>query len=176
MGRKFNFVRLLTKTKISNFAGADIEIQVSSRKIKSMEDSPNNVLFRTHQYEFLIKPNEEFIKMCGDKKRGYFVDLKLFKKIDQFQGKFQEYNLLGLPVIAYTFSEDCQNNVWTCVLGLKEEFLIFSQIGWIQRKLPSKVIFVSKYQFIERLTMIPLKESFQKFLLLLLYFQSQVSI
>jgi hypothetical protein len=128
-GQEVQFRKTLDENlKYSNFAGADIEIAVSSRKIKSMEDSPNNVLFRTHQYEFLIKPNEEFIKMCGDKKRGYFVDLKLFKKIDQFQGKFQEYNLLGLPVIAYTFSEDCQNNVWTCVLGMKEEFLIFHRL------------------------------------------------
>eukprot|EP01080_Neovahlkampfia_damariscottae_P002655 gene2655-3852_t len=114
-------IRLLwAGSSVSNFEGADVTVEVISRKIKNIEQSPSNVLFRTHQYEFVIKPNEEFLKMCGEKKRGYFVDLKLFKKVDQLQGKFQEYNLLGLPVITYSFTEDPINAVWTCVLDWQD--------------------------------------------------------
>lgn len=57
-----------------------MRILLSSRKLKGGEESPKNVLFRTHQYDFLIIPSEAFFQNQGGKRGGYFFELKLFKK------------------------------------------------------------------------------------------------
>ncbi|KAL0485186.1 hypothetical protein AKO1_004305 [Acrasis kona] len=55
----------------------DVEVRVTSRKIKNQTVSPPDILFRTHHYEFELRPNAKFLSLH---ERGrYVVELKLLK-------------------------------------------------------------------------------------------------
>lgn len=72
-----------------------VDIFVSSRKLKNQENSPSDMLFRTHQYEFKIIPNKQFFEWSG-RKSGHIVELKLFKKMNGEKEQYQEYTLCGV--------------------------------------------------------------------------------
>lgn len=117
-----------------------IEIVMSSRKIKHADASPPDTLFRTHLYEFRLIPNAAFWDWAGGQKARFHVELKLYirsgtesemhkkkKKAssDDEQEEeeeqvelladgnlFHEYFVCDTPVITYTFLEDIPTKVW----------------------------------------------------------------
>ena len=116
----------------------NIEVIVSSRKLKGTEASPPDVLFRTHQYEIRLLPNQAFFDWGGGRKSGYMVDLKLFikrpssKNLDSRSASaaaanssekllFHEYFVCDSPVITYTFLEDVFSNCWILNLQWPDE-------------------------------------------------------
>ncbi|KAL9656847.1 hypothetical protein ABK040_004381 [Willaertia magna] len=65
---------------------ADVQVTVTSRKIKNQKESPKDILFRTHHYEFLLEPNELFYKLKGNNQNSrFFVELKLLKNLTQMR-------------------------------------------------------------------------------------------
>jgi hypothetical protein len=68
-----------------NDAEVDVDIRVTSRKIKNQTVSPPDILFRTHHYEFEMKPNQKFLS-CYQKGR-YVVELKLLKNVSHLKRK-----------------------------------------------------------------------------------------
>lgn len=94
-----------------------------SRKIKELEKPPNDVLFRTHHYEFEIKPTRDFFIWCG-RRSGFVVDLKLFKR-HLLQKEYSEYTDCGMPVISYTFTESYEKGNDSCKWNL--------QLNWPER-------------------------------------------
>jgi hypothetical protein len=116
----------------------DVDILVSSRKLKGDVTSPPDMLFRTHLYEFRIVPSAEFLEWMNA--AGYFVELRLYKKHhaghkvqlsddedntnDQEEiedSKSSEYTMTGRPVITYTFTEDIEKHSWLINLNWPEE-------------------------------------------------------
>jgi hypothetical protein len=97
-------------------------ISMFSRKIKELEEPPNDVLFRTHHYEFEIRPTKEFFTWCG-RRSGFVVDLKLFKR-HLLQTDYSECTDCGVPIISYTFTESYEN-VDSCKWNL--------QLNWPER-------------------------------------------
>jgi len=55
------------------------DISVFSRKLKGIDQSPSNVLFRTHNYDFTILPNAQLLQWAG-RDNGFHVTLTLFKR------------------------------------------------------------------------------------------------
>ncbi|KAL0477212.1 hypothetical protein AKO1_005875 [Acrasis kona] len=100
-----------------------LKIEVYSRKIKNLEKSPSDILFRTHQYEFKVQPDSKFWDWAGSK-YGFVMDLKIFKRReDNCISKVDEYDLWveyfndDKPLITCTFTEDSVEGVWRLNLG-----------------------------------------------------------
>jgi hypothetical protein len=124
---------------ISNNPNVEVDILVSSRKLKGDIESPPDMLFRTHLYEFRIIPTAEFLEWMNA--AGYFVELRLFKKHhvghkqsitsddddskdgteDVEEARSSEYTILGRPVITYTFTEDISTKSWVLNLNWPDE-------------------------------------------------------
>ncbi|KAF0981313.1 hypothetical protein FDP41_012573 [Naegleria fowleri] len=96
----------------SSTRDADVMVQVSSRKIKNQEESPNNILFRTHHYEFRLEPNQSFFKLKGnsDTSSRFFVELKLLKNLTQMRKRKTPPNSLSSSLPSSLSSESSQSN------------------------------------------------------------------
>eukprot|EP01080_Neovahlkampfia_damariscottae_P002031 gene2031-1538_t len=123
--QNFHEINLQWKTSLpenSRDINADLKISVSSRKIKNQEESPSNILFRTHHYDFLIKPNENFVNFYG-KDAKFAGELQLVRPkgivnncAEDFVEVVQKEKKLEIPVVNYFVKEEngtCEINlVW----------------------------------------------------------------
>eukprot|EP01027_Heterolobosea_sp_BB2_P016849 GEZU01023925.1.p1 GENE.GEZU01023925.1~~GEZU01023925.1.p1 ORF type:complete len:352 (-),score=81.23 GEZU01023925.1:638-1693(-) len=107
-----------------------VNISVMSRKLKDVESSPSGVLFRTHQYEFILSPNEKFFEWAG-RRSGFMTELKLFKKKhDSTQSNdFQEYTNCGVPCITYSYTEDVFSSSMSIIMNWPENSRVSSWKG-----------------------------------------------
>ncbi len=107
-----------------NTPANQLQVEVYSRKIKNLEHSPPDRLFRTHQYEFRVTPNDRFFDWAGTK-HGFVMDLKIFKKKEltdrrnkasSFEDEWVEYSDNDKPLISCTYTEDTIEGVWRLYL------------------------------------------------------------
>jgi hypothetical protein len=104
-----------------NTPASELQIKVYSRKIKGLDESPADILFRTHQYEFRVEPNYKFFDWAGSR-HGFVMDLKIFKKKDMvksgcsFEEKYVEYSDNDTPLILCTYTEDAIEGLWKLYL------------------------------------------------------------
>lgn len=80
-----------------------LDIEVISRKLKSEDDPPSNILFRTHNYELHVVPDPQFFNWTG-RTFGFWVELQLFKKNTK-NDDYSEFTDCGVPIISYSFTE-----------------------------------------------------------------------
>jgi hypothetical protein len=105
-----------------NTPASELQIKVYSRKIKNLDESPHDILFRTHQYEFRVEPNHKFFDWAGSR-HGFVMDLKIFKKKDMVRGgdsfeeRYVEYADNDTPLISCTYTEDAAEGIWKLYLG-----------------------------------------------------------
>ncbi|KAL0490255.1 hypothetical protein AKO1_006612 [Acrasis kona] len=132
---------------ISNNPKVQVDVIVVSRKLKDNADSPPDMLFRTHIYEFKVSPTQEFIDWMGST-ANYFVELQLYKvegvpsskkktpddedidmeeedsKMDYNSTTAREYHSSpGKRVVTFTFQEDTSSEIpsWTLCLNWPED-------------------------------------------------------
>jgi len=130
----FQWMPLFNDNNLSK--DATVDIKVYSRKLKGLDKSPNNILFRTHNYEFVIRPNKSLFEWAG-RNNGFHVTLTLYKsqqhdritpnfdsrkhkafiattvEEQDFLQKFHEFTCKGAPVINYQYQERIREGVWT---------------------------------------------------------------
>lgn len=93
--------------------------------MRNLDYSPPNVLFRTHQYEFILAPSKEFFEKYG-RQHGYFIELKMFRKEDSSEtNKFKEFTEKGIPIVKYTQTEDPLKKIWIVMLEWPEDKCTF---------------------------------------------------
>eukprot|EP01080_Neovahlkampfia_damariscottae_P004369 gene4369-7725_t len=100
----------------NEFEGA-IEIIVLSRKLKGANESPSDILFRSHHYDFELRPSEKFYNCHQKGRSGFFVELKLFRNNSSIcSQEYVEFTDKSLPIIRYSFAEYsdkwCLNLFW----------------------------------------------------------------
>ncbi|KAL9641902.1 hypothetical protein ABK040_000840 [Willaertia magna] len=116
-----------------------INITVLSRKIKDIEEIniPNNILFRTHQYDFKLKPKQSFFDWTGTTS-GFYARIKLlFNKnlknnnldntnnsdnhLEDDEDEWIEYKYEKNPMIIQTFQEDYNDKSFLIVLEWRSD-------------------------------------------------------